>query len=148
MNKGELIEAVAATSDLSRADATKAVDAVLSSVTSTLAGGGSVALVGFGTFTVKARAARMGRNPRTGEPIQIKASNVPGFKAGKALKEAVNVPKPTNATAPPPANVEVTLERTASTALVASALDRSEAAATASISSPLFMHSPLPIDVE
>jgi DNA-binding protein HU-beta len=90
MNKGELIESVAAASDLSRADATKAVDALLGSVTSTLAGGGSVALVGFGTFSVKARAARMGRNPRTGEPIQIKASNVPGFKAGKALKDAVN----------------------------------------------------------
>ncbi len=90
MNKGELIEAVAAGADLSRADATKAVDAVLGTVTSTLAGGGNVALVGFGTFSVKARAARMGRNPRTGEPIQIKASNVPGFKAGKALKEAVN----------------------------------------------------------
>ena len=90
MNKGELIESVAAAADLSRADATKAVDAVLGSVTQTLAGGGSVALVGFGTFSVKSRAARMGRNPRTGEPIQIKASNVPGFKAGKALKDAVN----------------------------------------------------------
>ena len=90
MNKGELIESVAAKSGLSRADATKAVDAVLESVTSTLAGGGGVSLVGFGTFSVKARAARMGRNPRTGEAIQIKASNVPGFKAGKALKDAVN----------------------------------------------------------
>ena len=90
MNKGELIESVAAKSGLSRADATKAVDAVLDSVTSTLAGGGGVSLVGFGTFSVKARAARMGRNPRTGEAIQIKASNVPGFKAGKALKDAVN----------------------------------------------------------
>ncbi len=90
MNKGELIESVAAASELSRADATRAVDAVLESVTSTLRGGGSVSLVGFGTFTVKARAARMGRNPRTGEAIQIKASNVPGFKAGKALKDAVN----------------------------------------------------------
>ena len=90
MNKGELIESVATTAGLSRADATKAVDAVLSSVTGTLAGGGGVSLVGFGTFSVKARAARMGRNPRTGEAIQIKASNVPGFKAGKALKEAVN----------------------------------------------------------
>ena len=75
---------------MSRADATKAVDAVLESVTQTLAGGGGVSLVGFGTFSVKARAARMGRNPRTGEAIHIKASNVPGFKAGKALKEAVN----------------------------------------------------------
>jgi DNA-binding protein HU-beta len=90
MNKGELIEAVVGSAGLSRADATKAVDAVLGSVTSTLAGGGRVSLVGFGTFSVKARAARMGRNPRTGEAIQIKASNVPGFKAGKALKDAVN----------------------------------------------------------
>ena len=90
MNKGELIESVAGAAGLSRADATKAVDAVLDAVQSTLSGGGAVSLVGFGTFSVKARAARMGRNPRTGEPIQIKASNVPGFKAGKALKEAVN----------------------------------------------------------
>ena len=90
MNKGELIESVAAAAGMSRADATKAVDAVLESITRTLAGGGGVSLVGFGTFSVKARAARMGRNPRTGEAIQIKASNVPGFKAGKALKDAVN----------------------------------------------------------
>ncbi len=90
MNKGELIEAVAGAAGLSRADATKAVDAVLDSVTTTLSSGGQVSLVGFGTFSVKARAARMGRNPRTGEPIQIKASNVPGFKAGKGLKDAVN----------------------------------------------------------
>jgi len=90
MNKGELIDAVAAEAGLSKADATKAVDGVLASVTNTLRNGGAVSLVGFGTFSVKARAARMGRNPRTGEAIQIKASNVPGFKAGKALKEAVN----------------------------------------------------------
>jgi DNA-binding protein HU-beta len=90
MNKGELIDSVAAKAGMSRADATKAVDAVLDSVTQELRGGGGVSLVGFGTFSVKARAARMGRNPRTGEAIQIKASNVPGFKAGKALKEAVN----------------------------------------------------------
>jgi DNA-binding protein HU-beta len=90
MKKGELIEAVAGAAGLSRADATKAVDAVLDSITSTLKSGGSVSLVGFGTFSVKARAARMGRNPRTGEAIQIAASNVPGFKAGKALKDAVN----------------------------------------------------------
>ena len=90
MNKGELIEAVSDSAGISRADATKAVDAVLDSVTRTLANGGSVSLVGFGTFSVKARAARTGRNPRTGEPIQIAASNVPGFKAGKALKDAVN----------------------------------------------------------
>ena len=90
MNKGELIEAVANSSGLSRADATKAVDSVLDTITSTLSSGGSVSLVGFGTFSVKARAARAGRNPRTGETIQIPASNVPGFKAGKALKDAVN----------------------------------------------------------
>jgi len=90
MNKGELIESVAGTADLSRADATKAVDAVLDSVTRTLANGGTVSLVGFGTFSVKSRAARTGRNPRTGEAIQIAASRVPGFKAGKALKDAVN----------------------------------------------------------
>lgn len=90
MNKGELIEAVADSAGISRADATKAVDAVLDSISGTLSNGGSVSLVGFGTFSVKARAARTGRNPRTGEPIQIAASNVPGFKAGKALKDAVN----------------------------------------------------------
>lgn len=90
MNKGELIEAVAASAGLSRADATKAVDGVLDSITKTLAGGGSVSIVGFGTFQVKSRAARMGRNPRTGESIQIAASKVPGFKAGKGLKDAVN----------------------------------------------------------
>ncbi len=90
MNKGELIEAVADSAGISRADATKAVDAVLDSISKTLSNGGSVSLVGFGTFSVKARAARTGRNPRTGEPIQIAASNVPGFKAGKALKDAVN----------------------------------------------------------
>jgi DNA-binding protein HU-beta len=90
MNKGELIEAVASSANLSRADATKAVDAILDSVTNTLAKGSAVSLVGFGTFSVKSRAARMGRNPRTGESIQIPASNVPGFKAGKALKDAVN----------------------------------------------------------
>jgi DNA-binding protein HU-beta len=90
MNKGELIDAVAGSAGLSRADATKAVDAVLDSITGTLSNGGSVSLVGFGTFSVKARAARAGRNPRTGETIQIPASNVPGFKAGKGLKDAVN----------------------------------------------------------
>ena len=90
MNKGELIDAVADSAGLSKSEATKAVDAVLDSVTKTLSKGGSVSLVGFGTFSVKARAARMGRNPRTGEAIHISASNVPGFKAGKALKDAVN----------------------------------------------------------
>ena len=90
MNKGELIEAVAGRAGLSRADATKAVDGLLDAIQDTLAAGGSVSLVGFGTFSVKARAARSGRNPRTGETIQIPASNVPGFKAGKGLKDAVN----------------------------------------------------------
>ena len=90
MNKGELIDAVAGRAGMSRADATKAVDGVLDAITATLASGGSVSLVGFGTFSVKARAARMGRNPRTGEAIHIAASNVPGFKAGKGLKDAVN----------------------------------------------------------
>lgn len=90
MNKGELIEAVADSAGLSRADAGKAVDAVFDSITGALASSESVSLLGFGTFSVKARAARTGRNPRTGEPIQIAASNVPGFKAGKALKAAVN----------------------------------------------------------
>jgi len=90
MNKGELVDAVAGSAGLSRADAAKAVDATLDAIQGTLAGGGGVSLVGFGTFSVKARAARMGRNPRTGEAIQIQASNVPGFKAGKGLKDAVN----------------------------------------------------------
>jgi DNA-binding protein HU-beta len=90
MNKGELIESVAAAADLSRAEATRAVDALIDSVTRSLSSGDTVSLVGFGTFTVKKRAARTGRNPRTGEAIQISASNVPGFKAGKALKDAVN----------------------------------------------------------
>jgi len=90
MNKADLIEAVADSADLSKADATRAVDAVLDSITGALKQGNTVSLVGFGTFSVKHRAARQGRNPRTGETIQISASNVPGFKAGKALKDAVN----------------------------------------------------------
>jgi len=90
MNKADLIEAVADSADLSKADATRAVDAVLDSVTGALKQGNTVSLVGFGTFSVKHRAARQGRNPRTGETIQISASNVPGFKAGKGLKDAVN----------------------------------------------------------
>ena len=90
MNKGELVDAVAGSTGLSRADAGKAVDATLDAIQGTLSSGGQVSLVGFGTFSVKARAARMGRNPRTGEAIHIAASNVPGFKAGKGLKDAVN----------------------------------------------------------
>jgi len=90
MNKGDLIEAVAGSAGLSKADAGRAVDAIIGSITGALKQGNQVSLVGFGTFTVKRRAARQGRNPRTGEAIQIAASNVPGFKAGKALKDAVN----------------------------------------------------------
>ena len=90
MNKAELVDAVASAASLSRADAGRAVDAVTGSIASSLSRGEQVAVVGFGTFSVKHRAARMGRNPRTGEAIHIQASNVPGFKAGKALKEAVN----------------------------------------------------------
>jgi len=90
MNKSELIDAVAESADLSKADATKAVDAFASTVTDALNQGDQVTLVGFGTFTVRERAARTGRNPRTGASINIPASKVPGFKAGKALKDAVN----------------------------------------------------------
>jgi DNA-binding protein HU-beta len=90
MNKGDLIDAVTADTGLSKADATRAVESVLASITKALQGGQQVSLVGFGTFAVKKRAAREGRNPRTGEMIQIAASKVPGFKAGKALKDAVN----------------------------------------------------------
>lgn len=90
MNKGDLIDAVAADTGLSKADATRAVESVIASVTKALQAGQQVSLVGFGTFAVKKRAAREGRNPRTGEMIQIAASKVPGFKAGKALKDAVN----------------------------------------------------------
>ena len=90
VNKSELIDAIAADAGLSKADSGKALDATLSAVTGALKGGGSVSLVGFGTFQVKDRAARSGRNPQTGATIQIAAAKVPGFKAGKALKDAVN----------------------------------------------------------
>lgn len=90
MNKSELIEAVAGSAKLSKADAGRAVDAVVASVTKALKKGDTVSLVGFGTFSVRKRAARTGRNPRTGETIKIKASKNPAFKAGKALKDAVN----------------------------------------------------------
>ena len=90
MNKAELVNAVASAANLSKADAGRAVDAVVGSVTSALQRGEQVSIIGFGTFSVKHRAARAGRNPRTGSSIWIEASNVPGFKAGKAFKEAVN----------------------------------------------------------
>lgn len=90
MNKGEFVDAVSDASDLSKADAARAVEAVISTITKTLKQGDSVTLVGFGTFEVRKRGARTGRNPRTGETINIAASNNPAFKAGKALKDAVN----------------------------------------------------------
>ncbi len=90
MNKADLIDAVADDSDLTKASAARALDSAIENITNALKEGNSVTLVGFGTFTVRQREARMGRNPRTGEAIQIKASKVPGFKAGKALKDALN----------------------------------------------------------
>ena len=90
MNKTELIDAIAAAADLPKASAGRALDAVVDSITGSLKAGDPVALVGFGTFSVKDRAARVGRNPQTGAEIQIAAATVPSFKAGKALKAAVN----------------------------------------------------------
>ncbi len=90
MNKGDLIDVVADDTGLSKADTTRVVDAVIKAISDALSEGKQVSLVGFGTFAVKKRAAREGRNPRTGETIQIKASKIPGFKAGKGLKDAVN----------------------------------------------------------
>ncbi len=90
MNKNDLIAAVADSTGLSKGDATKAVDGVFDSITAALKQGNEVRLVGFGTFLVSARAATEGRNPRTGETIQIPASKQPKFKAGKGLKDAVN----------------------------------------------------------
>ncbi len=90
MNKSELIEAVADAADLSKVDASRAVDAVVGCVTNSLKKGEQVTVVGFGTFLVRQRSARTGRNPRTGESIQIAASRVPAFKAGKSLKESLN----------------------------------------------------------
>ena len=90
MNKNDLIAKVADSADISKADAGKAVDAVFESVAGELSGGGDVRLVGFGTFSVAQRKATKGRNPRTGEEIDIPASKQPKFKAGKGLKDAVN----------------------------------------------------------
>ena len=90
MNKSELIEAIAASADLPKATASRALDATLSTISTALNNGDSVSLVGFGTFAVKERAARDGRNPKTGDTIKIAAAKVPGFKAGKGLKDAVN----------------------------------------------------------
>lgn len=90
MNKSELIASIATGADISKADAERALNATISTITSELANGGDIALVGFGTFKVSERAARTGRNPQTGETIQIAAAKVPSFKAGKALKDACN----------------------------------------------------------
>ena len=90
VNKSELIDAMAAGADISKASAGRALDSALDAVTGALKNGDQVSLVGFGTYSVKHRAARAGRNPQTGAEIQIKAANVPSFKAGKALKDAVN----------------------------------------------------------
>ena len=90
MNKNDLVSAVTGSAGLSRADATRAVNSVFDNITNSLQKGDEVRLVGFGTLSVAQRKATTGRNPRTGESIQIKASMQPKFKAGKALKEAVN----------------------------------------------------------
>lgn len=90
MNKTELIDAVVEAAGLNKAEATRAVDAMLNGIAGALKKGEQVALVGFGTFEVRERAARTGRNPQTGETINIKAAKAPAFKAGKALKDAVN----------------------------------------------------------
>lgn len=90
MNKSELIDVVASNAGVTKASAGQAVEATLDAIADALKSGDSVALVGFGTFSVRERGARTGRNPRTGESIQIAASRVPAFKAGKALKDAVS----------------------------------------------------------
>ena len=90
MNKSELIDAIAASADIPKAVAGRALDAVIDTVTGALKSGDSVVLVGFGTFVVKERAARTGRNPQTGKALEISAAKVPSFKPGKGLKDAVN----------------------------------------------------------
>ena len=90
MNKGEFIDAIADHAELSKADAGRALEAMVAAITNALKAGDTVTLVGFGTFSVRERGARTGRNPRTGEAINIKKSKNPAFKAGKALKDAVN----------------------------------------------------------
>jgi len=90
VNKSDLIDAIAESTDLSKAAAARALDATIQAVTTAMANGEEVSLVGFGTFVVKDRPARSGRNPQTGATIQIAAAKVPGFRPGKALKDAVN----------------------------------------------------------
>lgn len=91
MNKSELVAKIAEGADMTKASAGRALDSLIDSLTAELASGGDVSLVGFGTYKVNDRAARTGRNPQTGAEIQIAAAKVPAFKAGKALKDAVNV---------------------------------------------------------
>ena len=90
MNKTELIDQIAAASEISKAAAGRALDATIAAVKTSLKNGDSVSLIGFGTFYVGERAARTGRNPRTGTALKIKAAKVPKFRAGKGLKEAIN----------------------------------------------------------
>jgi DNA-binding protein HU-beta len=90
VNKSELIDQIAKSADISKAAAGRALDATVGAIKSSLKKGGMVTLVGFGTFYIGKRAARSGRNPRTGATIKIKAAKVPKFRAGKALKDAVN----------------------------------------------------------
>ncbi|HUW25029.1 MAG TPA: HU family DNA-binding protein [Gallionella sp.] len=90
MNKSDLVDAIAKSADLSKASAARALDATVETIKKALKKGDTVSLVGFGTFKVGKRAARSGRNPRTGETIKIKAAKVPKFSAGKGLKDAVN----------------------------------------------------------
>jgi len=90
VNRNELVDAVAGKTDLKKSEASKAVDAVFESITDALREGGEVRLVGFGTFSVSSRAASEGRNPRTGEKIQIAASKQPKFKPGKGLRDSLN----------------------------------------------------------
>ncbi|EKT53518.1 nucleoid-associated protein HU-beta [Providencia sneebia] len=90
MNKSQLIDQIASEANISKAAAGRVVDAFVASVTDTLSKGDDVALVGFGTFTVRERAARVGRNPQTGKEINIEAAKVPAFRPGKGLKDAVN----------------------------------------------------------
>ena len=90
MNRKELIEALASKTDSTKADADRSIAAIIEIVTATLKKGGSISLVGFGSFEVRKRAARTGRNPKTGAELKIKASKVPAFKAGATLKAAVN----------------------------------------------------------
>ena len=89
MNKAELIDAISDAADLTKADAVRALDGVISAITDALSRGETVSLVGFGTFSVKERGERQGRNPQTGDLITIQAAKIPSFKAGKALKDAV-----------------------------------------------------------